>query len=192
MASRRPPRPLNSPPLSLCTYLSSVQASTPPLRTCNTPAHAPGAPLARSAAASIPRRRRVIAAAGEGQTPPPFFLSLLVRQGLTELVPPQLVDPEPSRSQIEDRQSATRPATVAKPPPSHPLRLRARLPLLRTVSNNPRSISLLLVHFGALTSSPERPPRPLPAPAVIGARAFPLSPLSRARVFLLRNASARG
>jgi hypothetical protein len=64
MASRRPPRPLNPPPLSLRTYLSSVQDSTPPFRTCNTPAHAPEAPLARSATASVPRRRHVIAAAG--------------------------------------------------------------------------------------------------------------------------------
>jgi hypothetical protein len=78
------------------------------------------------------------------------------------------------------------------PAPSPPLRLRAHLPLLRTVSNIPRSFPLLLVHIGALTSSPERLRRPLPAPAVIGARACPLSPLSRAHVFLLRNAPARG
>jgi hypothetical protein len=78
------------------------------------------------------------------------------------------------------------------PAPSPPLRLRARLPLLRTVSNIPRSIPLLLVHFGALTSSPERPRRPHPAPAVHGVRAPPLNPLSCAHAPPLLNAPARG
>jgi hypothetical protein len=68
------------------------------------------------AATSVPRRRRVISAAGEGQTAPPFFLSLLVRLGLTELVPPQVVDLEPSWSQFEDRWSTARSAAVAKFP----------------------------------------------------------------------------
>jgi hypothetical protein len=44
------------------------------------------------------------------------------------------------------------------------------------VSNNPRPVSLLLAHFGALASSPERPLRPLPAPAAVDARAIPLTP----------------
>jgi hypothetical protein len=48
------------------------------------------------------------------------------------------------------------------------------------VSINPRPVSLLLAHFGALTSSPERPLRPLPPPAAGGARSPPLTPRSRA------------
>jgi hypothetical protein len=53
-------------------------------------------------------------------------------------------------------------------------------------SNNPRSFPLLLVHNGALTSSPERPLRPIPVPAVNGARAPPLYPLSRVYASPLR------
>jgi hypothetical protein len=58
------------------------------------------------------RYRRVIAAAGDGQHPPPLFLSLLVRQGLTELVLQQVDEPEPSLSQFEGRRSAARSAAV--------------------------------------------------------------------------------
>jgi hypothetical protein len=60
------------------------------------------------------------------------------------------------------------------------------------VSNNPCSFSLLLVHNGALTSSPEWLFRPLPVSAINGARAPPLNPLSHVHVPLLRNAPARG
>jgi hypothetical protein len=45
-----------------------------------------------------------------------------------------------------------------------------------TVSNNPRSFPLPFVRNGALTSSPERPLRPLPAPAAVDAGASPLTP----------------
>jgi hypothetical protein len=132
------------------------------------------------------------AAAGEGQTPPPLFLSPLVRRGLTELVLPQVFVPGAfrSRAPTTPERRPTRRRCQA-PPPSHPLRIRARLPLLRTVSNIPRSISRLLVHFGVLTSSPERPRRPLPVPAVHGARAPPLTPLPRANAPSLRFAPAR-
>jgi hypothetical protein len=61
-------------------------------------------------------------------------------------------------------------------PPAHPLRFRARLLLLRTVSNNPRSNSLLLVHLGPLTSSLERPRRPILVPAADEARSPPRPP----------------
>jgi hypothetical protein len=47
---------------------------------------------------------------------------------------------------------------------------------------------LIVVH----ASSPKRPRRPLPASAVVGARAPPLSSLTRAHVSPLRNAPARG
>jgi hypothetical protein len=47
------------------------------------------------------------------------------------------------------------------------------------VSINPRPVSLLLAHFGALTSSPERPLRPLPAPAAGEAQSPPLTPRTR-------------
>jgi hypothetical protein len=114
------------------------------------------------------------AAAGEGQTPPPFFLASLVRQRLIELVLPQVFVLGACRSRApttpEHRPTCRR---CQAPLPSHPLRLRARLALLRTVRNNPRSISLLLVHFGALTSSPERPRRPLPVPAADEAQSTP-------------------
>jgi hypothetical protein len=58
------------------------------------------------------RRLCSSAAAGEGQHPPPLFLSLLVRQGLTELVLQQDDDHEPSLSQFEGRRSAARSAAV--------------------------------------------------------------------------------
>jgi hypothetical protein len=60
------------------------------------------------------------------------------------------------------------------------------------VSNNPRPVSLLLAHFNALASSPERPLRPLPVLAVDEVQSFPLTPRSRARAPPLRNAPARG
>jgi hypothetical protein len=60
-----------------------------------------------------------IAAASVRPPPPvkdntlrPFFLSLLVRQGLTELVLQQDDDHEPSLSQFEGRRSAARSAVV--------------------------------------------------------------------------------
>jgi hypothetical protein len=58
------------------------------------------------------RRRCVITAACEGEHPLPLFLSLLVHQGLTELVLQQVDDPEPSLSQFEGRRSAARSAVV--------------------------------------------------------------------------------
>jgi hypothetical protein len=126
------------------------------------------------AATSVPRRRRVFAAAGEGQTPPPFFISPWVRQGLTELVLSQVFVPGTFRSRAPTTPECrpTRRRCQA-PPPLHPLHLRSRLPLLCTVSNISRSISLLLVHFGTLTSSLERSRRPLPVPAADEARATP-------------------
>jgi hypothetical protein len=112
MASRRPPRPLNSPPPSLRTYLSLVQASAPPFRTCNTLAHALGALLARSGAAPVPRRRRVVAAAGEGQTPPPFFPSLWFARGSPSLHCCRLSSPAPV---------GPRPDHTGEPPGPPPL-----------------------------------------------------------------------
>jgi hypothetical protein len=67
------------------------------------------------------------------------------------------------------------------------------LPVLYdTVSIFPRPFPFLLVLIVAHTSSLEPSRRPLPAPAVVGARASPLSPLSRAHVTPLRKALACG
>jgi hypothetical protein len=48
------------------------------------------------------------------------------------------------------------------------------------VSNNPSPFPLPFVHNSALASSPERPLRPLPAPAAGEAQSLPLTPRSRA------------
>jgi hypothetical protein len=76
--------------------------------------------------------------------------------------------------------------------PARLLRIQARLTPLHAVSNFPRPFPFLLVLIVAHASSPERPRRPLPAPAIVGARVSPLSPLSRAHVTPLRNALAWG
>jgi hypothetical protein len=60
------------------------------------------------------------------------------------------------------------------------------------VSNFPCPFPFLLVLIVAHATSPERPHRPLPALAVVGARAPPLSSLTRALVTPLRNALACG
>jgi hypothetical protein len=44
------------------------------------------------------------------------------------------------------------------------------------MSNNPSPFSLPFVRNSALTSSPEQPLRPLPAPATVDARGIPLTP----------------
>jgi hypothetical protein len=79
---------------------------------------------------------------------------------------------------------------VSSPAPS--LRFLARLLLLHTVSKNPCSISLSLVHFGTSTSSPEQPRHPLPVSAADEARLPSLTPWSRAHVPPLRFALACG
>jgi hypothetical protein len=55
VASRRPPRPLISPPLSLCPYLKPSSSFRSPFCTCNAPTHAPGAPHTHSIAAPVRR-----------------------------------------------------------------------------------------------------------------------------------------
>jgi hypothetical protein len=76
--------------------------------------------------------------------------------------------------------------------PARLLRIQAHPTPLHTVSIFPRPIPFLQVLIVAHASSPERPRRPLPASAVVRARASLLSPLSRAHVSPLRNAPARG
>jgi hypothetical protein len=134
-----------------------------------------------SAASGSRRRHREFVAAGEGQSPPPFLLSSWVHQGLIKLGLLQVLVPgaRGSRASTTPERRPTRRRCQA-PPPSHPLRFRARLLLFRTVSINPRPVSLLLEHFCALTSLPERPLRPLPAPAAGEARSPPLTQRSRA------------
>jgi hypothetical protein len=44
------------------------------------------------------------------------------------------------------------------------------------VSNNPSLFSLPFVRNNALTSSPERPLCPIPAPTAVDGRAIPLTP----------------
>jgi hypothetical protein len=141
----------------------------------------------RSAASGSRRRRREFVAAGEGQSPPPFFLSSWVHQGLIKLRLLQVLIPRAvgAASPITPECRPPRRCCQA-PPPSHPLRFRARLLLFRTVSINPRPVSLLLAHLGASTSSPEQPRRPLLAPAAGEARSLPLTPRSRVHASPLR------
>jgi hypothetical protein len=106
---------------------------------------------------------------------------------------PQVSVPSACRSwapTTPERRPARRRCQASSP--SHPLRLRARLPLLRTVSNNPplkfsSSCALWCAHKLAGAAAP-------PSSGAGRRRAMidPLDPLSRARVFLLYNAAARG
>jgi hypothetical protein len=141
----------------------------------------------RSAASGSRRHRREFVTAGEGQSLPPFFLSSWVHQGLIKLGLLQVLVPgaRGSCASTTPEHRPTRRRCQALPP-SHPLRFRTRLLLFRTVRINPRLVSLLLVHFGGLTSSSERPLRPLLAPVAGEARSPPLTPRSRAHASPLR------
>jgi hypothetical protein len=153
-------------PSSLWPYLSSCSNSCASLCFLSTPTHSLEHQFPSIAASGSCRHHREFVAAGEGQPPPPFLLSPWVHQGLIKLGLLQVLVPRArgSRASTAPERCPTRRRCQA-PPPSHPLRFRARLLLFRTVSINPRPVSLFLAHFGALTSSPERPLRPLPAPA---------------------------
>jgi hypothetical protein len=146
------------------------------------------------ATASVPRRRREFVATGEGLAPPLFFLDSWVRQGLIKLVLLQVLIPGAVGA-------APRPHQSVADPPSLPSFLTGafegeegelKSEVNAPVSDNTRSISLRLVHFGVSTSSPEQPRRPLPVPAADEARSPPLTPRSRAHAPPLRFALVCG
>jgi hypothetical protein len=187
-SKRRRLEPARLPsPSSLWPYLSSCSNSYASLCLVSTPTHSLEHQFPSIAASGSRRRRREFVAAGEGKPPPPFFLSPWVHQGLVKLGLLHVLVPRArgSRASTTPERRPTHRRCQA-PPPSHPLRFRARLLLFRTVSINPRPVSLLLAHFGALTSSPEWPLRPLPAPAAGEAQSPPLTPRSRAHASPLR------
>jgi hypothetical protein len=72
------------------------------------------------------------------------------------------------------------------------LRIQARPTPLHVVSIFHRPILFLLLLTVTRTTSPEQQHRPLPAPAIVEARASPLTPLSRAQIASLRVAPTRG
>jgi hypothetical protein len=87
------------PPLpSLCKYERSSNPST-------------------FAASSVPHRHRELVATGEGLAPPLSFLAFWVRQGLTELVLPQVFVPRACRSRAPSTPERRRSAAIAKPRP---------------------------------------------------------------------------
>jgi hypothetical protein len=90
----------------------------------------------------------------------------------------------PERRRIRCHRRPSSPACL--------LRIQARPTPLHVVSNFPRPFPFLLVLIVVHANSPEQSRRPLPALAVVGARASPLSSLTRAHVTLLRNALACG
>jgi hypothetical protein len=166
--------PSISSPFSPCSYLSMRSSACTPLCTRSTPLHALEHQFPSIAASGSRRRRCEFVAAGEGQSPPPFFLSSWVHQGLIKLRLLQVLVPgaRGSRASTTSECRPTRRRCQA-PPPSHPLRSRARLLLFHKVSIYPRPVSLLLAHFGALASLPERPLHPLQALAAGEARSAP-------------------
>jgi hypothetical protein len=132
---RRRSEPARLPsPSSLWPYLSSCSNSCASLCLLSTPTHSLEHQFPSIAASGSRRRRRE-------------FVAVLVPRARGR------------RASTTPERRPTRRRCQA-PPSSHPLRFRARLLLFRTVSINPCPVSLLLGHFGALTSSPERPLRP--------------------------------
>jgi hypothetical protein len=83
---------------SLCKHASSSNPST-------------------FAASSVPRRRCELVATGEGLAPPLSFLASWVRQGLTELVLPQVLIPRARRSRASTTPERRRSAAIADPRP---------------------------------------------------------------------------
>jgi hypothetical protein len=121
---------LSSPP-SLCCYLSTRSSSCTPLCTRSTPLLSLEHQFPSIAASGSRRRRREFVAAGEGQSPPPFFLSPWVHQGLIKLGLLQVLVPgavEAAPPITPERRPTCRRCQA--PPSSHLLHLRARLPLL--------------------------------------------------------------
>jgi hypothetical protein len=106
----------------------------------------------------------------------PTFLLHWFARGSPSLCYRRFSSPAPVGAAPERTGAPPDPPPLPSFPAGTSLRFRARLLLLRTVSNKPRSISLHLVHFGALTNSPQRPHRPLPLPATDEARSPPLDP----------------
>jgi hypothetical protein len=95
----------------------------------------------------------------------------------TRNTPTHATEPQFPCAAPRPRRSTARPAAVAKhPPPLNPLRLRARPLHRRTVSINPRPISLPFTHSSVPASSPKQPCRPLPVQAAGEARSPPLDP----------------
>jgi hypothetical protein len=95
---RLPPKPSASPHLLLSWLIFKLEPKLwlPPLPSlCK---HARSSNPLTFAAASVPRRRRDFVATGEGLAPLLSFLASWVRQGLAELVLPQVYVPDARRS----------------------------------------------------------------------------------------------
>jgi hypothetical protein len=113
---RPPPKPSASPRL-LSWFLFKLEPElllSPLPSLCK---HACSSNPSTFATASVPRRRRELVATGEGLAPPLSFLASWVRQGLTELVLPQVFVPGARRSRAPTTPEHRRSAAVADPRP---------------------------------------------------------------------------
>jgi hypothetical protein len=179
-------------PSSLCSYLNSRSSSCTPLCARSTPTYALEHQFHRRRHLCITSPSDAVGGVLHGP-----ILSFPERNRIPHVTLVVQGKPSPGSRSVwslgprpPERRPSRRRRQISSPAPS--LRFLARLLLLHTVSKNPCSISLSLVHFGALTSSPEQPRRPLPAPVADEARSPPLTPRSRAHAPPLRFALACG
>jgi hypothetical protein len=114
---RPPPKPSASPRLLLSWFLFKLEPELllSPLSSLCKNAHSSNP--STFVAASVPRRHCELVATGEGLAPPLSFLASWVRQGLTELVLPQVFVPGARRSRAPTTPERRRSAAVANPRP---------------------------------------------------------------------------